>query len=481
MNILKKLTGRLSRQSRSKSSLLKIVFFVLLLFIPLYPKFPLTAVEGTYVAIRLEDWVVLGAILIWVFWQFKRGFPVFKQKIFKLFLFYWLVGLLSLLNAVFLNQSTAWRLGLFHFLRRIEYMSLFFLAFEALAFTTIREFSGGLGLTALLVFGYGMGQKYLNLPVISTMNEEFSKGVLLRLDTWTRISSTFAGHYDLAAWLVMILTLIPALVFKVRKKLLKIWLILAGGASFYLLILTASRVSYTAYLIGITATLLLLRRWLWLPLILGFSLLCGYQSKELNARLASSVPLAVTEKMASVFKREPTVSLTPTRVPAAKEAVLAPTSTPAVLEEGEGEIERTVVFREVRTWPKPEEVAAVAARSSRIRFEVEWPRALRALAKNPFLGTGYSSLGLATDNDYLRLLGETGLLGFLSFSLIIFHLFRSSLASLKGRKNLIMAGFIGVIIGFSANAVFIDVFEASKDAYYFWLLMGVMYKIKVKS
>src|SRR5205814_2283829 len=49
---------------------------------------------------------------------------------------------------------------------------------------------------------------------------------------------------------------------------------------------------------------------------------------------------------------------------------------------------------------------AVEDRSTSIRLNVEWPRAVRALTKNPLLGTGYSSITLATDNDYLRALGE---------------------------------------------------------------------------
>jgi len=145
MNILKKLITRPGKSPKNKSSVLKIILFVLLFFLPLYPKFPLSLVEGTYVAIRLEDWVVFCSLLVWGFWQFKKGFPIFKQKIFKLFVFYWLVGLLSLLSGLLITQSVDWQLGALHFIRRIEYMSLFFIAFDALAFTKITEFSFGLG------------------------------------------------------------------------------------------------------------------------------------------------------------------------------------------------------------------------------------------------------------------------------------------------------------------------------------------------
>ena len=72
------------------------------------------------------------------------------------------------------------------------------------------------------VIMYGIGQKFYGFPIVSTMNEEFSKGYLLSLGEWSRISSTFAGHYDLAAYLVMTLAVIVALIFAVSSRWKKI-------------------------------------------------------------------------------------------------------------------------------------------------------------------------------------------------------------------------------------------------------------------
>ena len=68
--------------------------------------------------------------------------------------------------------------------------------------------------------------------------------------------------------------------------------------------------------------------------------------------------------------------------------------------------------------PTEESQPVFEDRSVSIRLNVEWPRAIRAFSKNPLLGTGYSSITLATDNDFLRLLGEVGLVGALAFFLI---------------------------------------------------------------
>jgi hypothetical protein len=118
-------------------------------------------------------------------------------------------------------------------------------------------------------------------------------------------------------------------------------------------------------------------------------------------------------------------------------------------------------------------------RSTNIRFNVEWPRAIRALAKNPLLGTGYSSITLATDNDYLRLFGEVGLLGFFAFFLILTRIGQKLLSvfplrkRFKGTELAFITGLTGSIPGLLLNAVFIDIFEASKFAIIFWLFVGL--------
>ena len=117
-------------------------------------------------------------------------------------------------------------------------------------------------------------------------------------------------------------------------------------------------------------------------------------------------------------------------------------------------------------------------RSSKIRFNVEWPRALRAFYKDPIIGTGYASITLATDNDYLRALGETGILGFLTLTLIFFAMFLHSVKYSFESHNVfgkvMVVGFMGAMVGFLVNAVFIDVLESSKVAYTFWMFMGIM-------
>jgi len=456
-----------------------ILTIVLLIAIPLYPKFPLAEVKGTWVAVRVDDLLVGLAVILWGLSQIFRGVPIRRKRVFWLILLYWLTGLLANLSALFITHSVSPHLAFLHWFRRIEYMALFFIAFDAFSSEDdLKVFLGTVWLALIGAFTFGMGQKYWGWPVISTMNEEFSKGALLYLDKWTRISSTFAGHYDLAAWLVMILAFAPAAITFLKKWWQKAGIFLASVLGFSLLILTASRVSFIAYILGITITLIVLRRYRWILPVLLVSFFFGFRSKELNTRLIASVKplLGSAQTLVQRFspaKPTPTEVPKPTSTPVPTSIVVTPARPKPTL------IVKKKIRREVRTWPTPEEVDLAAARSTNIRFKVEWPRAVKAFLKNPVLGTGYSSLGLATDNDYLRMLGETGILGTASLLLLIFHLLRKGLTAVLAGKRFrpLIAGFIGAIFGLAANAIFIDVLEASKIAFYFWILMGIGYRL----
>ena len=464
----------LKRLKSLKINPLALGVIALLLFIPIYPKFPMFNVSGTYVAIRAEDFLVAFVLLLWLVNQIHQGFPILKDRVGRLILLYWGVGLLSLLSAVFITKNIVPHLALFHFLRRIEYMSLFFVALASMkSMRNVKSYGWVLFLATLGVIVYGLGQKFFSWPVISTMNEEFSKGMLLQLSEWARINSTFAGHYDLAAFMVLILALTAGFFFGLKNKVKRILILLIGLASFYILILTASRVSFVAYLIAVTFTLVGLKKYWWVGPVLAFSLIGMLFSQEISQRYALTFNIDLSALSSKIQKRpqKEQIFLTP-----------APLPTPEEIVEEVEEVKRptpkpiATAAAEVEEWKPTTELSVEY--SSGIRFDVEWPRSLRAFAKNPFLGTGYSSVTLATDNDYLRLLAETGLLGFLAFFLIfleigrqVFRFVRTSQPGL--RKSLVMA-LSGAALGLLANAVFIDVFESSKVAFVFWLLMGIL-------
>lgn len=434
----------------------KYLVAALLIIIPLYPKFPFLNIPGISVAIRFEDFLlVLVALLTFVKLTPKLKMLLMDNLVRSIFIFL-LVGLTSLVCGAYLTNTLTFSIGFLHLFRRIEYFVPFFfiLAFPNLyKKENIEFYIRTIALVMVVLFVYGLGQRYFNFPVIITQNSEYSKGVAL---TWTQgshISSTFAGHYDMAAYLVMILPIFVSLFFIFKDKVSRLVMALTVLSGFWLLVNSLSRVSLASYLVAVSVSLLLMKKYKAIITVILISLILSSFSPSLLNR----------------YKRVYDV-LYLKFVPK--------------LEVGAQE---TVLPQKGGSTPKPISIPVFEDRSSSIRFNVEWPRAIRALYKNPLLGTGYSSISLATDNDYLRLLGEVGILGFFSFCLILFNValvFYKVLPLTErftGIELGFVAGVVGGIVGTLMNAVFIDVFEASKFAITFWLVIGIaVYLVKNK-
>lgn len=423
---------------------------VIMLVIPLYPKFPLFNIPGTYVAIRIEDFLLmfLGLLLaVYIFYKKKFG-EFIRDPLGIAIILFLLAGLLSLFSGYFLTKTISLHLGFLHWARRVEYLVPLFIAFTAIRMGRSTKFYIQVIIIAtFLSFIYGFGQMYFGFPVISTQNEEYSKGVALRWILGARLHSTFAGHYDLAAYIVLVFPIMLAYLFYVKSKLNQILLVcFVLLPSYWLFLQTEARVSFVAYLFGVSLTLWLLKKKKLIVPVVFVSLMGVLLFSSLGERYMRTI---------NVYKNK-----------------LLDNS--LIIKSAYAFEDNRVINRNTNPAPLSED------RSFSIRINVEWPRALRAFLKNPLVGTGYSSLFLATDNDYLRLLGEIGLVGALAFTLVILRLvsgLKSFLAKLGelSTEGVFVAGFAGSVFGFLLNAIFIDVFEASKAAIIFWALGGIAY------
>jgi hypothetical protein len=259
---------------------LSILFF--LAFIPLYPKVPLINVIRTFVYIRLEDFLVAIAIGLYIL-QRIRNRQIPKTPLTWPILVYWGVGIMSaVFSILFIGPKLLGyfpHLVILHFLRRIEYMMMFFMAFDAVSRkkSFVSAVIWTLAGTTLAIIIYGLGQKFFGWPAFLTMNEEFAKGIPLRLPPTARIPSTFAGHYDLAAFVVLTIPILAAFVFAAKKIWEKIVFFLLSVGSLVMLFLTQSRTSFLVYLVGISAMLLWYKKkWFIIPVILASFFLLNF-------------------------------------------------------------------------------------------------------------------------------------------------------------------------------------------------------------
>lgn len=456
----------------------------LLVVIPLYPKFPLIGVDKTFVSIRLEDIFIALVMALWLIANLKNIKYLLSQTIIQVFILFWAVGFLSVFSGIFITHSVDPNLGFLHWLRRVEYMFLFIIA--ATSIRSIKEIKLAVKvmfLASFVVILYGFGQIFFNFPVISTTNSEFSKGIVLYLTQGARVNSTFAGHYDLAVYLSIILILLAGLYFDNRNIFYKARLLSLGILAFALLGLTAARVSFFATLVGLSLVFWMSKKKILVAGLLALSLVTVVAIPELRHRLVATLTVNILggggpkynppADHVTVFtpKKDLTEEQQQKLLEQAKREATVPAQPVATLSAD------TVPGEPINT------TELGVFRSYGIRLNVEWPRAINAFLRNPFLGTGYSSITLATDNDYLRSLGETGILGTLSLGLIFLILIKQMLRFLKstaGFEKYFTISVLCMIVTVLITATFIDVFEASKIAEIFWLLLGITWALITK-
>lgn len=454
-----------------------ILFFLVLflfVFIPLYPKFPLLNITGTFVAVRLEDLLIGLTVLLWGIYLVLSGNlrNFINDKLNQAILLFFFIGAVSLFSAVFLTHSVVFHLGVFHFFRRIEFMILLPLVLSVVK--TEKKLIWILVTLAFVVLSinlYALGQEYLGWPVISTTNSEFSKGLILYLTTGARVNSTFAGHYDLAVFLAMTMSVLTALYFAARKKV-KFIILGLGSLSLYVLILTAARLSFVAAFIGIVSALFFAKKKKYIVFIFIAAFLILLFPSQLRDRLISTVTINLFSMgQRYVGKTEDQQIRSKLNIPTLAVQTSSTSATASTFASSSGKIASDI------TPGEPIDTTQLGVfRSFEIRYKVEWPRAITALIKNPFLGTGYSSLDIATDNDFLRSLGEIGILGTMAFIFIMVEVIKRIISGFKNESKLIRyfsAGTLAMLTAFVINGLFIDVFEASKVASIFWMLLGL--------
>ena len=528
---------------------------VLLMFIPLYPKLPLLDVKNTWVYIRVEDFVVLFVLVLWLFLFFKKRVSI-KTPLTLPIMIYWLIGALATIHGVLLifpqTSNVFPNVAFLSFLRHVEYISLFFVAYCAMREKKfLNVIIGILVFTLLLVVGYGIGQKYLGFPAYLTMNEEFAKGIPIRLSQLSRVPSTFAGHYDLAAYLVLIIPILVSLVFGFRNWLVKIFILAAVVLGFGLLFTTVSRVSFFVLLIALFIVLFFQNKKLVIFLLPPIGILMflfvslqpallsrfGDTIKEVNVLVDAKtgepignvkfIPsrkfenkIIIQKKVSDnaqldtsltpkeeIQKASPSSLLSLSDLPQEVPLVVAPNlSTGENLPQGTGYINLPLspVTKKLRYFFYEASADLKSSTSAGVfifhgdfiikkasaydlsfttRFQGEWPRAQEAFKRNILLGSGYGSVSLAVDNNYFRMLGETGVLGTASFFAIFLALgiyIKRVLPNVDSKvaKSFIL-GFVAGVIGIALNATLIDVFEASKIAFLLWILTGVVLGILV--
>ncbi len=516
------------------NNLLFILSSFLLIFIPLWPKIPLAdLIPGYIVRLRLEDIFVLITFIIYLIWLYRKKIS-WQLPTWQLIFAYLAIGLMSILTGLFILETIPLfpvhiSKSVLHWARYAEYFFLAFLFFSSLRqLKHLKIFLGLILAVTAAISLYGAGQKYLYWPLYSTMNREFSKGIRLYLTPHARVQSTFGGHYDFAAYLVLVLPFSLILFWQAEKKWLKALALLAHLLGLWSLIVSAARTSIIAYFVAVILLFTIYvfcqkiswgkKIWRFFSyqfiyfLFIAFLIVnFGQDTIERFAHSFSSVEIiknnyyrfkGFQEKVASTLGidrvKPPANSLAVNLDEYGNNSVLTPSDSrprPADVYVDVPEIKTAldastgaiITYETERTWSRNAELYGL---SMAIRLDTLWPNALKALMRHPLLGSGYGTINKgeklnqfteadSVDNNYLRTLGETGLLSFFVFyGLIAFTIIFAwkNLSRLQGLPLYFNYAFIAAAVGLLINASYIDVFAASKVAFTFWMLYGVFWK-----
>lgn len=490
---------------------LKFGILFLLIFIPLSPKIPFLPevfdIIHSWQYIRLDDIAVLLISIAFLVETIRRRISLTSPLSMPIAL-YWTLGAVSAIHSLLFIVGTVpnmfSHLVVLYYLRRIEYMILFFIAFNGMKTKKdVHHYMIAFLIAYCAITVYGLGQKIMPsyTPAFPTMSEEFAKGEPVILDTDSRVMSTFGGHYDLAAYLVFTLAIMGSLVLGLKDMAKKAGLALLSIAGLLLLLFTKSRVSFSAFIVAVVVLLIChKKKWLIVPLVVlgSLSLVFGGGLTERFGKtvrvepvvyeLPEEKPLATLEDFSRTHA-EVGVSVTPTpyeELPLGSGFLDAP-----FLERfGEPYEKEFIDYSEATSSATPLTPRTYLVKQTMVydislttRIQGQWPRAIDALKRNFLFGSGFSALGAATDGNYFRMLGESGIAGTVSF-LIIFVLFFLMVRRYVAReKNQMFRSFaIGVCAGISGlfiNAIFIDIFEASKIAYVLWMTIGAVTALAV--
>lgn len=415
---------------------IKNILYIFIFAIILLPKMNMVPIPGTYIAIRSEDFLLIFVSLTALFYSLLKGKAFTMPKMIFPILFFIFATFLSLIMGIHQNTIINAQLGYLFFLRRIEYIIPFFLAYWIFDEGDIAKIKNVFLATfvitaaiAVMQYFQMIGGFYLG-EYISAVGE--------------RIFSTFSGPYEYAFYLAIIFSFCLVEYFRENKGRILAVLIPA----YYLLLLTAARITIASFFVG-AVILAFMEKKLKLLLILLTAVL-------IVSLIAS--PNIAKGRFFTLFGQENLPLLT------------------GAIEDG-GALQPDLQSKEL--------LQSEGIDLSTVYRGIKWVSIFRQYMNYPVFGLGPSAFGEAVDGNYLRVLAENGIVGFLAFVWLMGSIL---IVSYRGYKNdrgdelsreYSLFIFVSVLI-FLINALVTDVFEASKFAILFWFLTGILFKVVKK-
>lgn len=425
-------------------------WFVILVIclVILIPKVDFITVSGSTTTIRWEDFILAGLYATWCVWAIFHWRALRYNHIHAIILACVILGGLSTIFGIFFHSVTHPLLGILNILRRAEYFFMFVVAYSWLRPANLSKYLQTLIVLCGVLLVICTLQYMAWLPMFSTW-QGYSGQPLYYMQNFGFIIATFAGHYELGGYIILMTPLIlgSAFLSKTRSVQVAMILILIG---FYLLLqVNFSRSAYVGTLICLAVFLIIVKKYwlLILPLIDLVRVIFLYFTGKYSRY----------DYTIAVINNDPTSTNNHSSTSSA-----TPSATPLSGVNSHLKLNNTT---EISLDP-----------SGATRVDV-WNNAIHHFKTNPVFGTGYSSIGTGADNQYLRWLGEVGLVGLFSMmallGTIVYTFFKGAVRTNKAAHKFFLAAVTAGVIGLLAQATLIDIFDSSKVALLLWFLVGL--------
>jgi hypothetical protein len=407
-----------------------------LVILPLYPKVGLFAVSGTYIPIRLDDFVTLGVIGAWgVTLVGERRLP--RIPPIWLPIVAWLgLGLVALAIGAAALNTVNWGTGGLFWAKPIEYLALGWAAYDLVDRPgRLRVVLSAVFVAASIVVAYALFERFGWLPHAPN----YATDVALR----QVLGSTMGDSHQMATYLGVVV-LVGIAAWHLAPRPARIAAFVGFGLTGYVLLHAAGRSEFLS--LAVCTGVLAIWRPARTPAIVMLAILA----------VAFILPSGVEEGLDQALGRHappPGPVASPGVTPSGSEG---PTASPPPISVSE-------------RFDKLE-----ADRSLQIRME-RWPVFFAIWLRDPIFGGGPSAATEAADGYYVRSLTEVGIAGTVAFVALLLTVLLFLRRSFLQGSGLIRAAAIGLFAGtffISLVGVLIDSWVASRVMQLYWPLVG---------
>lgn len=414
------------------NKILNVYLIMLIIVILVVPKINIISISGSRNGIRIDDIFIAIYAIILLYRMINKKIKINKSikivmTIFGIYIFINMVS--TTINCI--NGEVGIVLSLLYVIRKIEYFILFFAGIDY--YNTCKNKNDLLTLLNTIVIFHAIYSIFEYTNIIGDI------GYLIGRPNNDRIYSTFSGPYEFSAFFSMMSCIYIVNIFK-NKNYIYIPLLLISVLE---ILVSQSRISLLA-VFGVAFISVL------------------YYLKDSKKRFMIGAFIILISIIFVVLINFTDISF----LGRFKELDLSSSLNTFKIAWDNTDYNYYKETGEIKYVEKALDSSSDLSYVFRVS---KWATLLKETLKSPLIGLGPSIVGEGIDGNFVRIICETGLLGIITWLVLIVYILKKSW---KNRKNIFFNYIFFIVTNLSIIAIFIDIFEASKIMPIFWFILG---------